>query len=452
MRFNTRWILLPGVVFLLASCHDAPTGPAHGVVVGDAVLAKGGNGNGKDKGGGGEPSGDLAALGAALFADEALSLEGNQSCQTCHHPDLGFAGSVDPAFEVRGSVVQGSRRTHDAFGDRKPPTAAYATLVPEFAASGNNASGGLFWDGRATGDVLGSPAADQALGPFLNPKEQSLPEAACVIWKVAGDPSAYSGVWPADGPDIWHVDWANASNVCASLDPPNRVGLDDTNRAIIEEAYALVGRAVAAHETGFNAFSSRFDLAALTPAEERGQKIFGSNAKCQQCHDNKGSQPLFTDHEFHNLGVPANPVNPVYPNGEWAFDPGLGRVTGNAAHLGKFRTPTTRNVAVGEAGRTYMHNGSLPTLWQVVQFYNTRDVLPTCTEGLYDDADDMARWGPVTDHPDAPAVDFYGCWPPPEHGENLDTKNMGNLGLTDDEVAEVVAYLRAMSDEGLGGS
>jgi len=44
--------------------------------------------------------------------------------------------------------------------------------------------GGNFWDGRATGEKLGNPAADQAQGPFLNPKEQALPNAACVVYRV----------------------------------------------------------------------------------------------------------------------------------------------------------------------------------------------------------------------------------------------------------------------------
>jgi cytochrome c peroxidase len=162
----------------------------------------------------------------------------------------------------------------------------------------------------------------------------------------------------------------------------------------------------------------------MTAFEQEGEKLFGGKGKCQQCHSNKGSNPLFTDFAFHNLGVPKNPANPVYHYGTTDFDPGLGGFTDQARHMGKFRTPTTRNVAMG-LNRTYMHNGALISLVQVVDFYNTRDVHPVCTDTQV--LANPARWGSSV---------FGGadCWPPPEHGANLDSKNMGKLGLTADEV------------------
>jgi cytochrome c peroxidase len=83
------------------------------------------------------------------------------------------------------------------FGGRKPPSAAYASLAPLFTSSRNNASGGNFWDGRATGARRGNPAADQALGPFLNPKEQALLDEACVVWKVVRSThgTAFTTAW-----------------------------------------------------------------------------------------------------------------------------------------------------------------------------------------------------------------------------------------------------------------
>lgn len=84
-----------------------------------------------------------------------------------------------------------------------------------------------------------------------------------------------------------------------------------------------------------------------------------------------------------------------------------------------------------------MHNGSLLTLRQVVQFYNTRDVLPVCSEGQMDTEADMEFWGP----------DGYRCWPPPEYAENMDTKQMGDLGLTDAEVNAIVAFMEATTDQ-----
>ncbi len=72
-----------------------------------------------------------------------------------------------------------------AFGDRKPPSSAYATLSPIFYMDKKGQFvGGNFWDGRATGETLGNPAAEQAKGPFLNPVEQALPDAATLVAKV----------------------------------------------------------------------------------------------------------------------------------------------------------------------------------------------------------------------------------------------------------------------------
>ena len=66
-------------------------------------------------------------LGKLIFNDGALSLNGNQSCATCHHPDAGWTGP-DPIINAHGAVYKGS--SPGAFGDRKPPSTAYATQSP----------------------------------------------------------------------------------------------------------------------------------------------------------------------------------------------------------------------------------------------------------------------------------------------------------------------------------
>ena len=107
-------------------------------------------------------------LGKALFFDQNLSVNDNQSCATCHAPEVGFTG---PTSEVNahGAVYEGS--VAGMFGDRKPPTAAYGGDSPilRYDAVAGLWIGGMFWDGRATGDRLGDPLAEQAQGPFLNP-------------------------------------------------------------------------------------------------------------------------------------------------------------------------------------------------------------------------------------------------------------------------------------------
>jgi cytochrome c peroxidase len=423
MRCTVRLPILALVTaFALSACTDAPTT----VDLADAVVP-GGAGAAMVVSGG-----DLVALGEALFEDTTLSVKGNQSCRTCHEPSEGFAGPVG-SVTTRGSVVQGS--VAGRFGDRRPPTAAYATLTPNFSG-GNNPSGGIFWDGRATGHVLGNPAADQALGPFLNPVEQALPDKACVVYRVRLSPylDKFTTAW---GDEITTIAFPGATEtICTDpdLEVGNHVLLSPADRSKVETAYNNVALAIAAFEATLNRFSAKVDLGGLSAEEERGRRLFSNKGKCQQCHSNKGSQPVFTDFAFHNLGVPKNPENPMYAGNPGWIDPGLGGFTGQRRHDGKFRTTTTRNVAVGE-NRTYMHNGALVSLLQVVDFYNTRDVLRTCGP----DENEPALWGSAV--PDA-----YGCWPAPENPANLDNKRMGKLGLSTVEVRAIVAYLCAMTD------
>lgn len=85
----------------------------------------------------------------------------------------------------RGAVYEGAVPVR--FGNRKPPTTAYAGESPVLHHDDQQGDwvGGLFWDGRATGWTLGDPLAEQAQGPFLNPLEQNNPDARAVLRKVA---------------------------------------------------------------------------------------------------------------------------------------------------------------------------------------------------------------------------------------------------------------------------
>lgn len=394
---------------------------------------------------------DVISLGGSAFADENLSVNRNQSCQTCHHPAEGFATSpLGSDLAPDGAAIRGS--VPGKMGARKPPTAAYATPTPSFTLSGGT-SGGLFWDGRATGATLGSPAADQALGPFLNPVEQALPDKACVVHRVRFGTYAgtYVAAWGADINSIAFPE--NTETICGKhvgeLETPSvpneYVALSTADRARVNTAYANIAVSIAEFEATFNRFNSRADQGDLTPQEQEGLKLFGGKGKCQQCHSNKGARALFTDFRFHNLGVPRNPKNATFNYDVGApFDPGLGGVTGRSADMGKFRTPTTRNVGMG-SNRTYMHNGVLRNLKQVVDFYNTRDVLRTCTTAEIATLD-PAEYGSYDPDGTGP-LKAAGCWPPPEYPFNMDTKQMGKLGLTEAQVDAIVAYMRAMSDQ-----
>ena len=178
----------------------------------------------------GEPTAK-ETLGKLIFFDENLSLNSNQSCATCHAPEAGWTGPTSFINE-HGAVYEGS--IPGAFGDRKPPSSAYATQSPILHVDKKGVFvGGNFWDGRATGERLGSPAAEQALGPFLNPKEQALSNAAAVVEKVCA--STYATLFKA----VWGE---------AMCDPVNA-----------DTAYDNIGYSIAAYEASpeVNAFTAK---------------------------------------------------------------------------------------------------------------------------------------------------------------------------------------------------
>lgn len=361
---------------------------------------------------------DKEQLGKAIFFDHALSLNGNQSCATCHAPETGWTGPSE-VINMHGGVYEGS--IPGAFGDRKPPSSAYATFSPILHMDKKGQFvGGNFWDGRATGETLGSPAAEQAKGPFLNPKEQALPNAAALVTKVCA--ATYGGLFR----QVWGA---------AMCDPAN------TNAA-----YDAIGYSIAAYEGSpeVNVFTSKYDYsrlnqATLTKQERLGFALFQGKGKCKACHVSSGAKPLFTDFTFDNLGLPSNPENPAYLANPNFVDPGLGGFLASRpdyapyadANMGKHKVPTMRNVGLGSDAivKAYGHNGYFKSLYGIVHYYNTRDVLPTCP-GPYTEAQALAA----------------ACWPKPEVAENMNTTELGNLGLSYAEEQALVAFLKTLSD------
>jgi cytochrome c peroxidase len=357
-------------------------------------------------------------LGKMLFFDENLSEPRGQSCAACHAASVGFTGPIE-VVNALGAVYPGAVPTR--FGNRKPPAAAYAASAPIFAldAETGTFSGGNFWDGRATGEKLGNPAADQAMGPFLNPLEQNNPDAATVVRKVCSGRYGWLFV------RVW-------GDICGDVD----------------QAYGAIARSIAAYEASseVSAFSSKYDAwkagrASLTDQEQRGLALFEGRAKCANCHP----APLFTDYTYDNLGVPRNPLNPFYfetqvnSQGLGWVDPGLGGflatrsewVTLADENRGKQKVPTLRNVDKRPSPtfvKAYSHNGYFKSLKSIVHFYNTRDVLPQC---------------PADYSQQIAGVD---CWPAPEYAATANHTELGNLGLTPDEEEDIVAFLGTLSD------
>ena len=177
-----------------------------------------------------------------------------------------------------------------------------------------------FWDGRA-------PSLEaQALGPIHNPIEmgETLDNVVLKLNAIPGYQEQFQVVF----------------------------GTDVTTDGI--------AKAIAAFERTIVSGPSPYDLHLMgnnsqwTGAAERGRDLFNGKAHCSTCH----SGPMFSDQSFHNLGVGSGKEIP---------DPGRFNETKDPYDMGRFKTPTLRNIALTYP---YLHNGSEQTLMDVVNFYN----------------------------------------------------------------------------------
>jgi cytochrome c peroxidase len=178
-----------------------------------------------------------------------------------------------------------------------------------------------FWDGRAA-DLV-----EQALGPLLAPEEMGL-TAELFAERFAQDRREVARFRAVFG------------------GPPT------LERAAL--AIAAYEATLVCGDSPFDRFEWLGETEALSPAARRGLELFRGAARCTACHVG----PNLTDEQFHNLGLVAAGT---------AGDRGRGAVTGLEQDLGRFKTPTLRNVA---ETAPYMHDGSLATLAEVLRFYN----------------------------------------------------------------------------------
>ena len=355
---------------------------------------------------------DKQWLGKQLFFDTNLSEPAGLACAGCHGSQVGWTGP-DAVTDLGGAAYEGAVKGR--FGNRKPPSSAYGGDSPILHLDATNGwTGGMFWDGRATGLTLGDPLAEQAIGPFLNPLEQNNASGDVVVNKVKQ--SKYANLFM----DVWGFQ-----------------AFDDT-----EKAYQMIGRSIAEYERSeeVSPFNSRFDTYfetgnGFTTQETLGFSLFNGKAKCANCHtstaDPASGKVMFTDFTYINIGVPKNPKNPFYS--ELAFNPlgaswvdmGLGGYMKSAGfvasvyepELGKFKVPTLRNVYKRPNTsfiKAYSHNGYFKSLGDIVHFYNTRDVTGA-------------------------------GWPAPEYAANM-TIEVGKLGLTKTEEEAIVAFLKTLTD------
>lgn len=328
---------------------------------------------------------DTEKLGKHLYQDKDLSYNSTQSCATCHHHSAGFVDPVNTRDPYNSFASTGD----DGFskGGRNAPSSAYCGYSPSLRQDADgNWIGGLFWDGRATGETLGDPLAEQAQGPPLNPVEMGMPDIYTIVARV--EESAYN--------DLFLKVFGNDAFTDA------------------ERAYDNIAIAIAAYERSveISQFNSRYDTNQLKAEERRSLALFTAN--CSACHSlekpEEAPGPVFTSYGYANIGVPLNEALLNDPDSVYnPPDLGLGSVVNDPDQDGKFKIPTLRNIAVTAP---YSHNGSFPTLRDIVSFHNSR-------EG----------------------------WPAPEVETNI-SEQVGNMGLTENEIDEIVMFLHTLTDSG----
>ena len=275
----------------------------------------------------------LVELGRKLFEDSRLSADGTVSCATCHEAVRAFTDGKAVSVGVGG-----------ASGTRNAPSllnVAYAT--------------NLFWDGRRP--TLEAQAAD----PFTNAREHGLASEEDLVVRVRSREDYRA--------------------LLARAFPGESAPLQSRQ---LFRALAAYLRTLRAGDSAFDRYYYAGDKAALDEPARRGLELFRGRAGCSQCHTVGADGALFTDHKFHSVGIGTREIAPKLPeltrrvhgldaariNALVAADPNisaLGRflVTKDPRDIGKYKTPSLRNVALTAP---YMHDGSVATLAAAVEY------------------------------------------------------------------------------------
>lgn len=264
-------------------------------------------------------------LGRHLFYDEALSGNGTQSCASCHIQTRGFSdGFARPTGSTGDSLARNSQGLLNV--------AYNATLT---------------W---ANTSLL--TLEDQALVPLFgeDPVEQGIHDGNedAVLDTLRNNPvypELFSEAFPKDG--------------------------DPIHMSSVVLAVASFVRGMVSFDTPFDHYLAGEDEA-LSGAEKRGMALFFSEElDCFHCHGgynfsdstiDRTMNPAFVERPFHNTGLFNIGGTGDYP----ADNTGIFHLTGVPAHMGKFRAPTLRNIAVTAP---YMHDGSMASLSEVIDFY-----------------------------------------------------------------------------------
>jgi cytochrome c peroxidase len=285
-------------------------------------------------------SSEKISLGQKLFFERRLSVDGTVSCSTCHDPQLAFTDRKPLSVGVKGRL-----------GQRNAPTILNALYNKT-----------QFWDGRV------NTLEEQAANPIVNAFEMGHPTLDAALAQIASVEEyeqAFRRVFgrPPNGPDLL--------------------------------------RAIASYERTQLSFDSPFDRFiagdnnAIDASAKRGWELFNTQARCNKCHaltDTQRDVTVFTDNDFHNIGIGiirhnvvalARQAEQLIKSGDTAAIDraaiqtdmsALGRflITKKDKDTASFKTPDIRNVLVTGP---YFHDGSQATLWDVIDHYNKGDGL-----------------------------------------------------------------------------
>lgn len=273
-----------------------------------------------------------AKLGDMIFDERRVSSDNSIACNTCHSPRNGFT-----------THTEASRGVSDQIGKRNAPSILNAMFYKT-----------MFWDGRA------ATLEEQATLPILNPIEMGQKDPKDVVARLAAIPEIAAGFQQVFGRP---VNW------------------EDMGKAV-----AAFERTRLSTEAAFDRFLHG-DAKAMNASQQRGWALFTGKAHCAGCHTYDPTLPLFGDNRFHNTGATAHKqdfnqlarraadsaakgnkaeIDKLALETEYSE---LGRflVTQKREDIGTFKTPFLRDVALTGP---YMHDGSLETLWDVVEFFN----------------------------------------------------------------------------------
>lgn len=350
------------------------------------------------------PRPELVELGRRLFMDPTVSRLGKFSCASCHDPEHGFSDRATRSADDDGPTKRHSQPLTDLGGEGFHWDGEFETvrqlLVARIAPAddANEQAAKLLASRRMHAAAAGASTTDL-------PRTRSVPGTRQP--RVEG---GYGSVTtPAHFPITPVAErLAEDGRYAEAFQAAFRTANPTTDRVLDAiDAYC------ASLETATNAYDrmAAGDDAALSPSATRGMFLFEGKAGCVQCHSmgREGGRAPFTDGKFHDTGV-AFHEDALHRAGiEVQTPPDLGRagISFRPDDLARFKTPSLRDVALRAP---YMHDGSFPTLDSVVRYYDQGGT----------------------------------------RNANLDPA-IRPLGLSDAEVADVVAFLESLTGEKRAG-